>query len=62
MEDELLKAVEVAERLKISRAKAYQLIARGEIPAVRIGTSVRVKRSELELYIHEHGIRQETRV
>ena len=33
----LLKAKEVAEILKISRAMAYTLMQRGEIPTVRIG-------------------------
>ncbi len=48
MNESLLKPAEVAQILQISRAKAYQLLQRGEIPTVRIGTIVRVKRSDLE--------------
>jgi len=33
---------EAAEMLGISRSKCYELIAAGEIPVVRIGTSIRV--------------------
>jgi excisionase family DNA binding protein len=33
---------EVAQILRISRAKAYQLIASGALPSVRIGSSLRV--------------------
>jgi excisionase family DNA binding protein len=36
------RVVEVAEALGISRAKAYELIAVGEIPSVRIGGCLRV--------------------
>jgi excisionase family DNA binding protein len=49
----LLKASEVAERLQISRTQAYRLMKIGEIPAVRVGSSVRVKRSDLEEIIRE---------
>lgn len=39
---EWLKVPEVAEVLRIARSRAYELVAVGEIPAVRIGRSVRV--------------------
>lgn len=47
----LLKAEQVARRLNISRAKAYQLMQQGIIPTVRILHSVRVRESDLEEYI-----------
>jgi excisionase family DNA binding protein len=50
----LLKASEVAERLQISRTQAYRLMKIGEIPAIRVGSSVRVKRSDLEEYIEKN--------
>lgn len=53
MDTELLKPDEMADVLKISRAKAYTMLRRGEIPAVRIGSLVRVRRSDLERYILE---------
>ncbi len=53
MELHLLKSDEVAEILKISRAMAYKLMQRGEIPTIRIGTSVRVRVEDLEKYVEQ---------
>ena len=53
MEERLLKPAEIAEILQVSRALAYSLLQRGEIPAIRIGTVVRVRRIDLEQYINE---------
>jgi len=55
MEERLLKPAEVADILQVSRAMAYKLLNQGEIPSVRIGKSVRVRRPDLERYIHERG-------
>jgi excisionase family DNA binding protein len=52
MEDtKLLRPPQVATYLGVSRAKAYQLIAQGDIPAVRIGRLVRVLRSDLDEFV-----------
>lgn len=48
---EWLKVPEVAEVLRIARSRAYELIADGEVPAVRIGRSVRVNRRELDRWL-----------
>jgi putative molybdopterin biosynthesis protein len=50
-EHEWLKVPEVAEVLRIARSRAYELVADGEIPAVRIGRSIRVNRNELERWL-----------
>jgi excisionase family DNA binding protein len=47
----LLKATEVADILKASRAMAYNLMLRGEIPTVRIGNCRRVRPENLAKYI-----------
>jgi excisionase family DNA binding protein len=60
MDEQLMKPAEVADMLKISRAMAYKLLKCGEIPAVRIGTLVRVKRADLERYIHDKGDRTDS--
>jgi excisionase family DNA binding protein len=50
--DILLKAQDVARRLNISRALAYQLTRTGEIPTIKIrGKLVRILPSDLEQYI-----------
>ena len=48
---EWLKVAEVAEVLRIARSRAYELVADGDIPSVRIGRSVRVNRRELERWL-----------
>ena len=52
-EHEWLKVPEVAEVLRIARSRAYELVAAGEIPSIRIGRSVRVSRRELEQWLDE---------
>lgn len=48
---QLLKATDVAKILNISRALAYRLMQKGDIPVVRIKHAVRVKLTDLESYI-----------
>jgi excisionase family DNA binding protein len=48
---QLLRAEEAAHLLGIGRTKIYEMIARGEIPALRIGRLVRVPRDALEEWI-----------
>jgi excisionase family DNA binding protein len=50
---EWLKVREVAEVLRIARSRAYELVANGEIPAVKIGRSVRVSRKELDRWLED---------
>jgi len=50
----LLKPMEVASLLKISRSFAYQLLQTGVIPVVRIGTACRVRQQDLEVYIQKN--------
>jgi excisionase family DNA binding protein len=49
----LLDSREVARLLRVGRTKAFQLMARGEVPVVRIGRNVRVPRTHLEMWIAE---------
>lgn len=49
----LLKASDVAKILNISRPMAYRLTSTGELPSVRIGGSVRVRKEDLEKYINQ---------
>ena len=49
-----LTVPEAAIELRIPRSRCYDLIARGELPAVRIGAkSIRVNRVELERFLLE---------
>ena len=50
-----LTVPEAAEELRIPRTRCYELIQRGELPAVRIGErSIRVNRRELEKFLLEN--------
>ena len=49
----LLRLAAVAELLSISKTKAYELVASGEIPSVRLGRSVRVPLKALREWVLE---------
>lgn len=51
----LLTVEEAARLLRISRGKAYALAASGELPTVRMGRSVRVRRDRLEAFLDERS-------
>jgi len=51
--EKLLKAVDVAEILNISRALSYRLLQQGDIPTVRINSAVRVRPMDLERFIQK---------
>ena len=48
-----LSVPETAKLLGISRALAYQLVARGELPSLRLGRRIVVPRAALERFIGE---------
>lgn len=50
----LLKPAEVAERLGLAKSTIYMLAQRGELPAVRIGASVRIPLAALQRWVAEH--------
>ncbi|MEX1248343.1 MAG: helix-turn-helix domain-containing protein [Anaerolineales bacterium] len=51
--EKLLKAVQVAEILNVSRAFAYQLMQKGIIPTVKIMGTRRVRREDLIRFIQD---------
>jgi excisionase family DNA binding protein len=51
---QLLSVSEVGELLGMGRSWVYQQIKSGEIPSVRLGGSVKVKREDLEVYINSN--------
>jgi excisionase family DNA binding protein len=52
----LLDSHEVSRLLGIGRTKAFQLMARGEVPVVRIGRCVRVPRPALMDWINDQTL------
>jgi excisionase family DNA binding protein len=51
----LLKAEAVARKLSVGRATAYELMASGILPTVRIGRSVRVPARALEQWVEREA-------
>ena len=53
IDDDILTLAEVAKYLKVSERTVYEWAQKGEIPAGKIGTVWRFKRSELERWVNE---------
>ncbi len=62
MDKLLLRPTEAAELIGVGRSKVYELIASGDIPSVRIGSSVRVPFELLREWIAAQVRRSETSV
>lgn len=61
MNDELLTRSEVQAILRISTSKMFRLIHSGALPAVRIGSTYRIKKSDLCKYLNNIGnVKEET--
>jgi excisionase family DNA binding protein len=52
--DRLLTVADAAEFLAISRRQVYVLLERGELPAVRVGTRLRLIPADLRSYLERH--------
>jgi excisionase family DNA binding protein len=59
MPTRLLNSKEVADILRISTSKAYKLVRCGELAAVHIGKSIRVKPDDLNLFITKNTVSKE---
>ena len=44
---------EVAEYLKMSKSKVYDLVKKGRIPFIKIGRNVRIRKSDLMKWLDE---------
>lgn len=54
-EFDLLTIREVQAILKVGRSLTYDLVWRGKIKSIRIGRSVRIRRSELQRFIESNS-------
>ena len=55
MGQDLLTAQEAADLLKVKKATVYEMVKRGQIPAVKIGKQVRIARGDLERMLTPPG-------
>ena len=51
----LITVEEAARLLRIGRGTAYAMAARGELPVVKMGRSVRVRRDRLDRWLDERS-------
>lgn len=49
----MMTALEVADYLRVSKMTVYRLVHEGEIASIRVGRSIRIRRSEFERYLSE---------
>jgi excisionase family DNA binding protein len=53
MDKQLLKVEEAAAVLSLGRSKVYELLACGELPAVKIGRATRIPADSLRRWVDE---------
>lgn len=56
MMEEILTIPEVAEYLKISKAKVYLMVQRKQIPHLKLNRNVRIRRSDLEKWLEKQKV------
>jgi excisionase family DNA binding protein len=54
---ELLSIAQVCQRLAMGKSWTYRRIHSGDIPSVKLGRSIKVRRSDLERFLEEHAYR-----
>jgi excisionase family DNA binding protein len=54
---ELLSIAQVCQRLDMGKSWVYRRIHEGEIPSVRLGRTIKIRRADLENYLEEHRYR-----
>ena len=57
----LYRPAEAADAIGVSRARAYELIAEGVIPSIRIGSSIRVPVDALRTWVNQQLEQQAAR-
>jgi excisionase family DNA binding protein len=50
----LLSISELCQELGMGKSWIYRRLRSGEIPSVKLGRSIKVKRADLEVYLEEH--------
>ncbi len=56
MDDKFLTCREVQNILKVSKSKLYRMIHANELPVTRVGSTYRIRASELETYLTRPNI------
>ena len=51
----ILTVPETAKYLKLSKSKVYYLVQRNQIPHIKIGKNVRIRREDLQKWLEERA-------
>jgi excisionase family DNA binding protein len=54
--DRLMTVAEVAATMRVSNMTVYRLIKAGDLPALRVGRSYRVRESDVEKYLSTRSV------
>jgi excisionase family DNA binding protein len=54
---DLLSIPELCQELEMGKSWVYRRLRSGEIPSVKLGRSIKVKREDLEEYLEKHRLR-----
>jgi len=60
LEDPLLTVSEVADTMRVSNMTVYRLIKSGELPALRVGKSYRLRRAAVSQFLMDRSVQAET--
>lgn len=60
-EQDFISLNQLQEILGIGRTKAYELVASGELPAIRVGRAIRVRRADLNRWAEHQSYIDSTR-
>ena len=60
--EKIFTVPEVAEYLKMSKAKVYYLLNNREIPHLKLGRNVRIRKSDLDKYLEDRLMEDVNRV
>ena len=52
--EEIYTIPEVARYLKLSKSKVYYMVQTGEMPHLKIGRNVRIRETELKMWIEKY--------
>ena len=58
LDAQLMTVGEVAELMRVSNMTVYRLIKAGQLGAVRVGRSYRIRRRDLESYLAERSVQR----
>jgi excisionase family DNA binding protein len=59
LEGDLLTVSEVAETMRVSNMTVYRLIKSGQLAAIRVGKSYRIREGDVDRFLSEQSVKVE---